>query len=634
MKELTNKRSKSTNDSESKYLDASHNCLEALADIKELDTSAGGRKVRQAAATIGLAISMGAAGIALDKEGKAIAAEAITTKPTFTNLSQKNTGNNSSLTSGKLTVKSSANRINATTPTAPVLVHKIKHRETIVSISAEYDIDPETLAAYNQLTKNRVLEPGKILKIPVNPGIVSHSNPEDSPRARDIERLKNSQKLLQKSLSKLQLRQSEQKSRKPILLTKNLPSSTKESENSQTTLEAVKGKIIYKVREGDTLGAIAILHGVSITQLVRENKITNPNSIEVDRELIITLEESKPEASSSNRYLTSRSTVADRKPIVLQTTRNQISENTSAAENSQPEERVELQREQTNTEQVNPYVEKLRADIERLRSGYQASETSKPVQDSSNLRAIESNRDVSVSERLSDPDWLKKRLQSRNLQAKTLSVNSQTENRQTPQLKSTEALPHSQNLGGSKLQPQLVNSQDSERVNLGKTLKVSVAERVSPELPPLPTADQFLPNIVDNAPTTVAAAKFTGYRWPAKGIITSGYGWRWGRLHKGVDIAGPVGTPIFAAAPGKVISAGWNSGGYGNLVKIRHYDGSTTLYAHNSSLLVRRGQSVSQGQMIARMGSTGFSTGPHLHFEIHKGHRGAVNPMAYLPRKR
>jgi murein DD-endopeptidase MepM/ murein hydrolase activator NlpD len=102
-------------------------------------------------------------------------------------------------------------------------------------------------------------------------------------------------------------------------------------------------------------------------------------------------------------------------------------------------------------------------------------------------------------------------------------------------------------------------------------------------------------------------------------------------MHQGVDIAGPVGTPIYAAAPGVVVRSGWNSGGYGNMVDIRHPDGSLTRYAHNSRLLVAEGQEVSQGQQIAEMGSTGYSTGSHLHFEIHVPQQGRVNPIALLP---
>lgn len=145
---------------------------------------------------------------------------------------------------------------------------------------------------------------------------------------------------------------------------------------------------------------------------------------------------------------------------------------------------------------------------------------------------------------------------------------------------------------------------------------------VSPDLPPLPGAENYLPS---------SEATFNGYLWPARGILTSGYGWRWGRMHQGIDIAAPVGTPIYAAAPGVIEFSGWNSGGYGNMVDIRHPDGSKTRYAHNSRNLVQVGQSVTQGQQIAEMGSTGYSTGPHVHFEIHKPDTGVVNPVAYLP---
>jgi murein DD-endopeptidase MepM/ murein hydrolase activator NlpD len=146
---------------------------------------------------------------------------------------------------------------------------------------------------------------------------------------------------------------------------------------------------------------------------------------------------------------------------------------------------------------------------------------------------------------------------------------------------------------------------------------------VSPEVPPLAPGERYLPD----------SHRMNGYIWPAQGVFTSGYGWRWGRMHRGIDIAGPIGTPIFAAAPGVVDYADWNAGGYGYLVDIRHPDGSLTRYAHNNRLLVREGQKVRQGQQIAEMGSTGYSTGPHLHFEIHPSGQGAVNPMAYLPNR-
>jgi murein DD-endopeptidase MepM/ murein hydrolase activator NlpD len=119
--------------------------------------------------------------------------------------------------------------------------------------------------------------------------------------------------------------------------------------------------------------------------------------------------------------------------------------------------------------------------------------------------------------------------------------------------------------------------------------------------------------------------------WPARGVFTSGYGWRWGRMHKGIDVANNVGTPIVAARSGTVTFSGWDDGGYGYLVKITHDDGSVTVYGHNSRLLVREGEEVQQGQTISQMGSTGRSTGPHLHFEIRPPGQGAVNPLQFLP---
>jgi murein DD-endopeptidase MepM/ murein hydrolase activator NlpD len=135
----------------------------------------------------------------------------------------------------------------------------------------------------------------------------------------------------------------------------------------------------------------------------------------------------------------------------------------------------------------------------------------------------------------------------------------------------------------------------------------------------------------DKAPSTQTGTTTLGFSWPASGKLTSRFGRRWGRMHKGIDIAGPVGTPINAAADGTVISAGWNSGGYGNLVEVKHSDGTTTRYGHNSRLSVSVGQTVRQGQQLAEMGSTGHSTGSHLHFEIRPTGGTAVNPIAHLP---
>ncbi|WP_231943230.1 peptidoglycan DD-metalloendopeptidase family protein [Calothrix sp. NIES-3974] len=164
------------------------------------------------------------------------------------------------------------------------------------------------------------------------------------------------------------------------------------------------------------------------------------------------------------------------------------------------------------------------------------------------------------------------------------------------------------------------------------TTPTPVASANIPKLPPLAAVDRYLPQVIDEnaAPPIAPGTTNTAYIWPATGILTSGYGMRWGRMHRGIDIANKIGTPIVAAAAGVVEFEG-KKRGYGNLIDIRHLDGSLTRYAHNHRHFVTVGQKVQQGEMIAHMGNTGFSSGSHLHFEIHPAGKGAVNPVAYLP---
>jgi murein DD-endopeptidase MepM/ murein hydrolase activator NlpD len=132
-------------------------------------------------------------------------------------------------------------------------------------------------------------------------------------------------------------------------------------------------------------------------------------------------------------------------------------------------------------------------------------------------------------------------------------------------------------------------------------------------------------------PKASAAVKpsASGFIWPISGVVTSEYGPRWGGFHPGIDIAGPNGGAIVAAMSGTVIYAQFNDGGYGNMTIIDHPGGYATAYAHQSKLGVSVGQSVSQGQVIGYEGSTGFSTGPHVHFEIRVGGT-AENPRNFL----
>ncbi len=122
--------------------------------------------------------------------------------------------------------------------------------------------------------------------------------------------------------------------------------------------------------------------------------------------------------------------------------------------------------------------------------------------------------------------------------------------------------------------------------------------------------------------------------WPAKGAVTSGFGWRTSpfdggaELHQGIDIASEAGTPVVATADGEVAQCGWD-GGYGNAVQIDHGNGLATVYGHNERLAVSAGQTVVKGQVVAYAGSTGKSTGPHVHYEVRKD-GAAIDPWRYL----
>ena len=120
----------------------------------------------------------------------------------------------------------------------------------------------------------------------------------------------------------------------------------------------------------------------------------------------------------------------------------------------------------------------------------------------------------------------------------------------------------------------------------------------------------------------------SGLIWPVNGPVVSPFGYRWGRLHAGIDIAVPYGTPIHAAASGSVVLAGW-VGGYGNYTCIDHGGGLATCYAHQSSYAVSAGAQVSQGQVIGYVGSTGHSFVAHLHFEV-RINGNPVDPLGYL----
>ena len=150
-------------------------------------------------------------------------------------------------------------------------------------------------------------------------------------------------------------------------------------------------------------------------------------------------------------------------------------------------------------------------------------------------------------------------------------------------------------------------------------------ERVSAALGAQIQAAQASPSAYSPSSSTPSSS---GFIWPVSGPVVSPFGMRWGRMHTGIDIAVGYGTPIHAAASGRVIYAGWMDG-YGNLVFIDHGNGLSTGYAHQSQIAVSTGQSVTQGDVIGYVGCTGHCFGPHLHFEV-RVNGNPADPLGYL----
>ncbi len=420
------------------------------------------------------------------------------------------------------------------------------------------------------------------------------------------------------------------------------------------TLVAASSADVYRVKPGDTLDAIARRHGLSRTELIQANGLNNPNLIRVNQPLRIPQD---PVAGATNDSVTvipgiipkpynsasrqeQQGVVAPtaavptrpNQAIAVGSTERQsqaqslprpVLAQSTVANNGTSTVVVDTKPSQSANSQYNPYIERLRADILRLReenrrqrSGGQSGVSRDATVPTVTVPVAPSLNNASTPSRI-NPEFNPRRY-NETLEAE-LDRRGQQQQAQRGSIKIEVPPPEA-----PSARPQdLVATAPVPADGYNPIIRTPVGETVSPELPSLSAPDMYLPD---------SPSQFEGYIWPTKGVLTSGYGWRWGRMHKGIDIAAAIGTPVVAAAPGVVVSAGWNSGGYGNLVEIQHPDGSLTLYAHNNRILVRRGQEVMQGQQISELGSTGRSTGPHLHFEVHPNGRGAVNPIAYLPR--
>lgn len=404
--------------------------------------------------------------------------------------------------------------------------------------------------------------------------------------------------------------------------------------NSSTLPEnSVRDLLNYRVNRGDTLATIARAHGVTLQELAAANRITNPNYIFANQVLVIPQSQASTPSTQEFKGQEFKGAIASvpASPKALDVSSSSssqaalaapaISQDTKVAVVSSfaPDGTLPLTNSDSKLLQSNN-VESLKLEIEKLRQKYggssqatrlQVQDVSAPATQTTKLPAVALGR---TSERV-NPEFNPERYS--NLNSRIREMRERIRSGQASQAKDV-----STPTASPAAKPQLVAAAPLGSESYDPLIQSRLGKTVSPELPPLGPGNEYLPG---------APSRLEGYMWPTKGVLTSGFGWRWGRMHKGIDIAGPVGTPIMAAADGVVVTAGWNSGGYGYLVEIQHADGSLTLYGHNSRILVQVGQQVAQGQQISEMGSTGYSTGPHLHFEVHPSGRGAVNPMAFLP---
>ncbi len=410
----------------------------------------------------------------------------------------------------------------------------------------------------------------------------------------------------------------------------NLPQKSEElpSAVAEPTAVVPATELGYHVRKGDTLSTIAHNYGITLAELVNVNHLTNPNRLRINQQLVIPasepslLADRQPVAESRSWQDSPRSASSVTTGGLKQADKDSVA-TVSAAPLAEtqfnqlgiakiPAIAPIRQSEKLSAKpelQPNPYVENLRLEILRLREKYQAQQTEAQAGAVSVPISVPAPSTAAIPSR---PNTLEFR------------VNQQGEPTNPEFLPGQLPLTSESTRYPATASPQVATAPLG--VNAFDSLQSLRGRQVSPELPPLAAVDRYLPKPFD-ASTPFKA----GFIWPAKGLLTSGFGWRWGRMHKGIDIAAPIGTPVVAAAAGIVVSAGWNSGGYGNLVDIQHSDGSLTRYAHNNRILVRVGQQVEQGEQISEMGSTGYSTGPHCHFEVHPSGHGAVNPIAFLP---
>ncbi|MEG3849870.1 peptidoglycan DD-metalloendopeptidase family protein [Microcoleus sp. herbarium19] len=486
-------------------------------------------------------------------------------------------------------------------------LYSVRPGDTVEAIASSHGVSPKELISVNKLGNPNLLNVNQRLKIPQ----VGSNNPAVQAAASDSASSTSVSSAAAASFNK--------------------SPSTPEIASAGVAATAPGVQVVSPLANLEGLNNISApmvpkINSIPLTQV--SQTISNPGKLELQGEPTFTgaVDTSALPIPAS---ATATAIAAGEYPQPVSFVSN--AEPTSALPESNPEALPAAQA-------LSPYAERLRAEVVRLREEYRAernaiganavSLTPTDEQDTKLASGHPSGDLPSLNPDLYTPDYpgaVQDEISRPPSRAWSEQVQKQQQERFDP-ARAAELQPIDLTPASTSTQERpVVATAPLGAEGYDPLSNPSLGRMVSPELPPLSGADTYLPN-------GSKQQSANGFIWPAKGVLTSGYGWRWGRMHKGIDIAGPIGTPIVAADSGVVTYAEWNDGGYGYLVEITHPDGSETIYAHNSRILVQKGQRVDRGEQISEMGSTGFSTGPHLHFEIHPAGSGAVNPMAFLPK--
>ena len=604
------------------------------------------RRAYGSAAMIGVALSVGACGLLVPQKGDAaFAAEKAGTESL---ASEPNAASALDPLPPSVTATSLTTVALKPMTLASSQIHTVQEGESLSNIARAYGMTAQQVAQLNQFSMTSVLRVGQTISLPIAtaPADVvpvlamvppTPSLPVASKVLQDaaVVKLKEQQSRLKKSLAELRSEEN------PIIAA--IPTSQQKALTLSGS-EAVSFSK-HRVEVGETLTTIARSNGVSPSELAALNRISDPNTLFANQVLKVPQVKSfqaTPQAKSSPVLFTnaksSSSTIAFNSPAnrvsvpeLPQSPWVPTASKTLVQEVDRP---VSLSIEPPISNSTR--IDKLMVEVRNLRQKYQGNQVAYapqtyvvPTTSTANIVVPTVSMPTRSGSLRIDQRTVNPEFQKRVETAPEPAIQSATQNR-LDRVIQAPTLPQQTRAIVSATAPRLIARASMGSASMGGNsyasplVQTTALRMAAPQMPSIGTSDSYLPQ---------GKGAMKGYIWPAQGVFTSGYGWRWGRMHKGIDVAGPVGTPIVASAPGVVSYSGYNDGGFGYLVEIDHADGSMTRYAHNSRILVSSGQQVAQGQQVSEMGSTGFSTGPHLHFEIHSP-QGTVNPMAYLPNDR